>query len=189
MNCVIQINSFQKFDIETSLLQSAFSGVKLSMNSEQENFWHLAVIDEFQGLNGQNFEELLKLLQLNYGFKYIILEEFMGWGTDWLIHKVNETISEGKVFTFDEIYEILKGVRKFDWVDFFLFVEFPSHWENNPNDSYPKLVAQCDTFIRGVDLRYMYIYTPRMDIVEKVKLHYSIEPVVTLELDNQTFPF
>lgn len=158
------------------------------LNSRSEK-WYLAVIDDPEFLPGRSFKKLLMLLQQKFGFRYIASLEFNGKGKNWLFSDVIQLIEEGKIFTFEEMYSILDDVVQFDWVDFFLFIEYPINWNITDDDKYPDIVSKTDTFIRGVDDQYMYIYTPRMDIVDVITDNYLIEPLIYKELDQHVYPF
>lgn len=155
--------------------------------------WHLIVLeDPPEYLNGFSTTKLLKLLEDNFNYKYIILHEFEGAGKPGVFKETRKKIESFTVFTFAEVYEILKDVQQFDWVDFFLFFDFPKDWEYAVDFSYYPLLSQSDGLVRGVDNRYLYIYTPNKNVIDLVQKEYPPSAIIekeTNELQNLTVPY
>lgn len=163
------------------------------MNNDYNQMWHLiALEDPPEYLNAITTTKLLKLLEDHFNYKYIILHEFEGAGKPGVFQETRKKIESFTVFTFAEVYEILKDVQQFDWVDFFLFFDFPKDWEYAEDFSYHPLLSQSDGLVRGVDNRYLYIYTPNQSVIDSIQKKYPPCAIIekeTNELQNLIVPY
>lgn len=139
-----------------------------------KQIWHLLVIfDSENSLWGEIMLKPLSILNEFFGYKYVILFDFEGAGKYGLFLETRELIQEGKVFTFQEIVEILKNVTDFDWADFYLFKEYPSDWIPEFNWDETSMAKFSDGLVRAVDSSYIYVYTPNLEVIEKLKASYD----------------
>ncbi len=158
--------------------------------------WHLISLIPKDGLNGNSFINVLKILEKNFEYKYITLWEFMACvsknGFINEIHQIHQKITDVVVFSFEEIYKILDEVEHFEWVDFFLYKDFPRDWHLPDDWYYQPLMKKSDCFVRGVDDQYIYIYTPLEEVVKLIKASYPIEELDMIErkkIDDFKVPF
>jgi len=149
------------------------------MENKDHDTWHLIALHV--SLNGHSFKKILNILENDFNYKYITINDFEGSGRYGLFYDTREVSFTGKVFSFNEIYAILEEVTFFDWVDFFLFQEYPDDWRFPEDYDYIPLIADSDGLVRGVDSGYIYVYTPREDVIETVKKNYTAEQIDIIE--------
>lgn len=148
--------------------------------------WYLITIDDPELLPGMSFIRLLQLLLTVIPFKFVILNDIEGSGEHGLVYSLKQRQDEPILLS--DLIPLLNGVIQLDWADFFLFKEYPSHW-NNPDFYYPFLIDQSDTTVRAIDDQYIYIYTPHESIVNAIKAHYEIESLTLDALEKLSFPY
>lgn len=163
------------------------------MNTENQNMWHLIVLEEPSDyLNNRSLEKILKILEQSYNYRYLALNEFEGAGIPGLFYNLREVINTKKIFSFNEVYSILQDVDSFDWVDFFLFLEYPAGWSKVEGNNYTTLMSHSNGLVRGVDNGYIFVYTPNVEVIETIKRIYpnsEIEKVEAKPLCQFKVPF
>ncbi len=152
----------------------------------QKNNWYLITVDDPHFLSGKSLYELTRIVTKVVKFRFVILDYIHGSGKDWLIYTLQN--HQNKIYTMEEFLQLLLDVKQFDWGDFFLFKEYPNHWNNPKGELYPYVISQSDTTIRAVDDQYIYVYTPYFEIVELIKENYVIESIKIDLLDNLDYP-
>ncbi len=144
--------------------------------------WILITIVDPKNLPGESILTLIKLLLKVVKYEFVILDYIYGAGILPLIEK------ENNVITINELMNMLPEVKQFDWGDFFLFKEYPKHWNNNTKELYPYVIAQTDTTIRAVDDGYIYVYTPYPIVADIIKKKYEIESLKIDMLEKLDYP-
>ncbi len=145
--------------------------------------WHLIVIIDPQALPGSSILSIIRLVKQIVNFQFVILDDIDGAVVSPLIQK------EGIALKLDELLDMLPGVVQFDWGNFFLFKNYPEHWNQSNERSYPDLIAQTDTTIRAVDDTYLYIYTPYLEVVDLIKEIYDVESIKEGLLSELDYPY
>ena len=138
-----------------------------------ERDWFLLSIEDPEFLSGMSVLKTIMLTKQMINFEFVVLNDIEGSGRDWIIFNLRKKMNH--VLKLEKFLKSLPHVIQFDWGDFFLFKDYPNHWNNSTDLGYPSLIAQTDTTIRAIDDTYIYIYTPHEKIVEILKENYKIE--------------
>jgi hypothetical protein len=154
--------------------------------SEDKPYWTLIRIEDPAFLPGKSFFDILIFLLEIVNFKFVILDDIEGCGKKYLLALLQE--KEDTVMDIKYFLKILDDVEHFEWGDFFLFKEYPNHWDNPKGKFYRHTIAQTDTTVRAVDSTDIYIYTPYQEIVKVIKERYLIKSIKTDILDNLDYP-
>ena len=144
--------------------------------------WFLLSIEDPDALHGKSIINVIKHIECVMNFNHVVIDDIYGAVTRDLIKNQNEIMLIG------ELLIELEKVAQFDWGDFFLFRDYPNHWNNSTDLGYPSLIAQTDTTIRAIDDTYIYIYTPHQKIVEILKENYKIEKELKGLLKDLEYP-
>ena len=156
------------------------------MSEDNKPYWTLIEIEDPAFLPGKSFSDILLFLLEIVNFKFVILDDIEGSGKDWLISSLQE--EENTVMDIKDFLKILDDVKHFEWGDFFLFKEYPHHWDNPEGKFYRHTIAQTDTTVRAIDDTHIFIYTPYQEIVKVIKEHYLVKSIKTDILDNLDYP-
>jgi hypothetical protein len=148
--------------------------------------WTLVIIDDPKCLPGKSIYDAIQILITIIKFKFIILDDIEGCGRDWLISSFKE--KENTITKIEDLLGEICDVKQFDWGDFFLFEQYPAHWENSKRTFYRDRISLTDTTIRAIDDQYIYVYTPCNEVVSLLKEHYLIESIKNDTLDNLDYP-
>ncbi len=146
--------------------------------------WHLIIIDDPEGLPGKTIFNVLQLLHEIIHYKFVVLHDINGAYVAPLVRQ------EGKIIKIQSIFNNIQNVKQFDWGDFFLFKEYPKHWEKIEGCIYyPNFIIKSDTTIRAVDDTYVYIYTPYAEIIKIMGNNFKIDAIKNDYLDNLDYPY
>jgi hypothetical protein len=152
------------------------------MESTDERTWYQLIIDDPASLPGTSFSKLIRLILNKIHLRFLVLDYLHGAGIANLIDQ------EHSIIELNVVLNELDNVVQFDWADFFLFKNFPTHWDNLHKQPYPYVIKQTDTTIRAVDDQYIYIYTPCNEIVDQIKSNYEIESIRKAQLNELDYP-
>lgn len=156
------------------------------MTNNKNKKWYLLIIYDSEDIRwGELMLKPLLILNEYFGYNHVVLDEFEGAGKYGLFHETRGLIQEGKVFSFQEIREILKDVTAFDWADFYLFKEYPSDWIPEFNWDSTSMATFSDGLVRAVDSGYIYVYTTDINVIEQLKSLYG--PSDKLEVESGFF--
>ena len=148
--------------------------------------WFLVIIRDPECLPGTSILNVLNDLLLINPFKFTVFNDLYGALISSLV-EIEEDIIEIK-----KLQELLPEVKQFDWCNFFLFNDYPEKWLQYHEDmSYPSIFSLTDSTIRAVDDGYIYIYTPKQEIVDHIKSlseKYDIESIDIDSLYNLPYP-
>ena len=148
--------------------------------------WYLVTVDDPHFLPGQSIYKLIELLLSKVLYKFVILFDIEGAGNDGLIYSFQQ--QENAVIGLNEFLKKLSHIIQFDWGDFYLFEEYPSHWLNTNREYYYNRMGLTYTTIRAVDGQYIYVYTRKQEIVELITSNYITESVKTNFLNRLEYP-
>ena len=147
--------------------------------------WSLIIIKDPKLLPGTSILNVLKDILTVNAFKFAAFNDIYGA----LISSFVEI--EGDVIEIDKLLELLPEVKQFDWGNFLLFNEYPKNWPIYKDALFPSLFRITDSTIRAVDDEYIYIYTPKQEIVDHIKSlseKYNIESIDVDLLGNLPYP-
>lgn len=145
--------------------------------------WYLVTIIDPEGLPGKNINNIIQVLMEKIRFKNVILSEIEGAGI------YNLSKQENQILDINIFLNMLSDVKQFDWGDFYLFQDYPHHWDYTNGLNYPQIISQTDTTIRAIDDTYIYIYTPYIDLVNVLKDKFTIENMYFKPLEQMPYPF
>ena len=151
-------------------------------------YWTQIVVCDPLFLPGKSIVDVIQSILKVKDYEYIILNEIYGVtkAVVLLEQKVNIPLK------IQDLLSFVNDVKQFDWGDFFLFKDYPTHWDNSSEIiNYPDLIIQADTTIRAVDDQYIYIYiyTRYIDIVEMIKNKYVYESIKIGSLEELEYPY
>lgn len=152
------------------------------MKKNSKSLWYLITIVDPDCLPGTSIFNAIQLLLKVSDFKFVVMDYLYGAGISSLVEK------ENTILAVEEVMSKLCEVKQFDWGDFFLFKDYPQHWQNSRKLLYPPIIAQTDATVRAVDDGYIYIYTPDPEIANAVKENYEIESISIDDLENLSYP-
>lgn len=164
------------------------SGSDLFVNQVSDKQWHQITIEDPTFVSGRSVFDLIKLLLSVLPMKYIALNDIEGSGKYGLIYSLQH--KENSVLELNEDFlNSLCDVDCFEWGDFFLLQFAPEEWDIELPAFYPQVINNTDTTIRTIDNHYLYIYTPRQEVVDIIKKNYEIESYKMDSLDNLDYPY
>jgi hypothetical protein len=148
--------------------------------------WTLITLEDSEFLPGKNIVNIIQLISHVLNFNFIILDYIYGAANNGLILSLQE--KRNTILKLEDVLKDISRVTQFDWGDFFLFKEYPKHWNNPKGEQYPYVLSQTDTTIRAIDDQYIYVYTPFEEVINLVKKNYQIESIKTDFLENLDYP-
>lgn len=157
------------------------------MNEIKQNKWYQVIIPDEAALPGTSILELLKCIMKVEHFEFVILDEIVGAGKNWLMRILKN--HQQNVMRVKDLMFTLPDVQQFEWGDFFLFKEYPELWDEPEKTKYPYLINQTDTTISADDYFYMVVYTPHDSVINNInKKKYEIRAVKNNFLKNLDYP-